>query len=97
MSAKSSTVHTGSGTEGQFLHDLEEKMEVKTLFNLNIPCYIVLDLFLLVFFSDWFTFLQVARVQLQIYESLNRLDVNQPAIKEGMARLDSNLLDITTV
>ena len=29
MSAKSSTMRTSSASEGEFLHELEEKMEVK--------------------------------------------------------------------
>ncbi len=32
MSAKSSTMRTSSATEGEFLHELEEKMEVRALF-----------------------------------------------------------------
>lgn len=66
MCAKSSAMHSGSASEGEFLHELEEKMEV-------------------------------ARLQLQVMETLQRWTSDLPRVKEALSRLNTELLDITTV
>ena len=68
MSAKSCNLRTAASGEGEFLHELEEKLEV-------------------------------ARIQLQVYEALSRINAATPSrqIDQALAVLNSRLLDITTV
>jgi len=70
MSAKSATSTAASSQQGEFLHELEEKMEV-------------------------------ARLQLQIFDSLTKLGVqhciSDSTKQEALSRLNSELLDITTL
>jgi nuclear pore complex protein Nup155 len=66
MCAKSSAMHSGSASEGEFLHELEEKMEV-------------------------------ARLQMQVLETLQKWTSDLPTVKDALSRLNSELLDITTV
>ncbi|ELU06399.1 hypothetical protein CAPTEDRAFT_198384 [Capitella teleta] len=63
MCAKSSTSSTA---DGEFLHELEEKMEV-------------------------------ARLQLKIHETISRFPGHDRQMEEALARLNSELLDITTL
>ena len=39
MSAKSSTMRTSSASEGEFLHELEEKMEVHCQKTVTFRCF----------------------------------------------------------
>ncbi|XP_064606018.1 nuclear pore complex protein Nup155-like [Liolophura sinensis] len=64
--AKSSGTTVSSATEGEFLHELEEKMEV-------------------------------ARLQMQVYDAISKLNMGLPDVVEAAKRLDSNLHDITTL
>ena len=68
MSAKSCNLRTAASGEGEFLHELEEKLEV-------------------------------ARIQMQVYEALSRINTATPSrqIDQALAVLNSRLLDITTV
>ena len=68
MSAKSSNLRTSVSGEGEFLHELEEKLEV-------------------------------ARIQMQVYEALMRIKTGPAAAHLGhaLAVLNSRLMDITTV
>lgn len=68
MSAKSCNLRTAASGEGEFLHELEEKLEV-------------------------------ARIQMQVYEALSRINAATPSrqIDQALAVLNSRLLDITTV
>ncbi|XP_074640475.1 nuclear pore complex protein Nup155-like [Tubulanus polymorphus] len=66
MCAKSSTIRGVSGADGEFLHELEEKMDV-------------------------------ARLQIQMLETLQRLPATVPQLEEAISRLNSELLDITTL
>ncbi|XP_041357627.1 nuclear pore complex protein Nup155-like [Gigantopelta aegis] len=65
MCAKSSTSRISSAAGGEFLHELEEKMEV-------------------------------ARLQLQVQKAMCKLPMN-PEIDEALSRLNSELVDITTL
>ncbi|KAM8961578.1 nuclear pore complex protein Nup155 [Pelodytes ibericus] len=64
LSAKSSTGMATLPADGEFLHELEEKMEV-------------------------------ARIQLQIQETLIRWHSHHASVQEAVAQLDSQLMDIT--
>ncbi|MGH0126184.1 UNVERIFIED_CONTAM: hypothetical protein FKN15_005580 [Acipenser sinensis] len=64
LSAKSSTSATSQAADGEFLHELEEKMEV-------------------------------ARIQLQIQETLSRQYSQHPSVQGALSQLDSELMDIT--
>ena len=68
MSAKSSNLRTAVSGEGEFLHELEEKLEV-------------------------------ARIQMQVYEALMRINsvTSSRHLDQALAVLNSRLLDITTV
>ncbi|KAM7443523.1 hypothetical protein ABFA07_007737 [Porites harrisoni] len=68
MSAKSCNLRTAASGEGEFLHELEEKLEV-------------------------------ARIQMQVYEALSRINTATPSrqIDQALAVLNSRLLDITTL
>ncbi|XP_074610935.1 nuclear pore complex protein Nup155-like [Acropora palmata] len=68
MSAKSSNLRTSVSGEGEFLHELEEKLEV-------------------------------ARIQMQVYEALMRIKTGPAAAHLGhaLAVLNSRLMDITTL
>lgn len=68
MSAKSCNLRIAGSGEGEFLHELEEKLEV-------------------------------ARIQMQVYQALVNLKVVNPSsrIAQALAALDSRLLDVTTV
>ena len=68
MSAKSCNLRTAGSGEGEFLHELEEKLEV-------------------------------ARIQMQVYQALVNLKAVNPSrrISQALAALDSRLLDVTTV
>ena len=68
MSAKSCNLRTAGSGEGEFLHELEEKLEV-------------------------------ARIQMQVYQALVNLKAANPSrrISQALAVLDSRLLDVTTV
>nr|KAF6490461.1 nucleoporin 155 [Molossus molossus] len=64
LSAKSSTAISSSAADGEFLHELEEKMEV-------------------------------ARIQLQIQETLQRQYSHHSSVQDAISQLDSELMDIT--
>ncbi|KAM4809382.1 nuclear pore complex protein Nup155 [Rhinophrynus dorsalis] len=64
LSAKSSTAVSSLAADGEFLHELEESMEV-------------------------------ARIQLQIQETLIRRYSHHPSVQEAVSQLDSHLMDIT--
>ncbi|XP_006889597.1 PREDICTED: nuclear pore complex protein Nup155-like isoform X2 [Elephantulus edwardii] len=64
LSAKSSTAISSIAADGEFLHELEEKMEV-------------------------------ARIQLQIQETLQRQCSHHSSVQDAVSRLDSELMDIT--
>lgn len=68
MSAKSSNLRTSVSGEGEFLHELEEKLEV-------------------------------ARIQMQVYEALMRINTGPASAHLGhaLAVLNSRLMDITTL
>lgn len=68
MSAKSSNLRTAVSGEGEFLHELEEKLEV-------------------------------ARIQMQVYEALMRINSVTASrhLDQALAVLNSRLLDITTL
>ena len=68
MSAKSCNLRTAGSGEGEFLHELEEKLEV-------------------------------ARIQMQVYQALVKLNASNPSrrIEQALAGLNSQLLDVTTV
>ncbi|XP_007065800.2 nuclear pore complex protein Nup155 isoform X1 [Chelonia mydas] len=64
LSAKSSTAISSIAADGEFLHELEEKMEV-------------------------------ARIQLQIEETLQRQYFHHSSVQDAISQLDSELMDIT--
>ncbi|XP_072448887.1 nuclear pore complex protein Nup155 isoform X2 [Chiloscyllium punctatum] len=64
LSAKSSTTTSSQAADGEFLHELEEKMEV-------------------------------ARIQLQIQDTLTRNYSQHPSVQEAISQLDVELMDIT--
>ncbi|NXK00399.1 NU155 protein, partial [Corythaixoides concolor] len=64
LSAKSSTAISSIAADGEFLHELEEKMEV-------------------------------ARIQLQIQETLQRQYSHHSSVQDAISRLDAELMDIT--
>ncbi|XP_041042883.1 nuclear pore complex protein Nup155 isoform X1 [Carcharodon carcharias] len=64
LSAKSSTATSSQAADGEFLHELEEKMEV-------------------------------ARIQLQIQDTLARNYSQHPSVQEAISQLDTELMDIT--
>ncbi|XP_049995011.1 nuclear pore complex protein Nup155 isoform X2 [Alexandromys fortis] len=64
LSAKSSTAISSIAADGEFLHELEEKMEV-------------------------------ARIQLQIQETLQRQYSHHSSVQDAISQLDSELMDIT--
>uniref|UniRef100_A0A8D0GR82 Nucleoporin 155 n=1 Tax=Sphenodon punctatus TaxID=8508 RepID=A0A8D0GR82_SPHPU len=64
LSAKSSTAISSVAADGEFLHELEEKMEV-------------------------------ARIQLQIQETLQRQYSHHSSVQDAISQLDSELMDIT--
>ncbi|NWU89366.1 NU155 protein, partial [Upupa epops] len=64
LSAKSSTAISPIAADGEFLHELEEKMEV-------------------------------ARIQLQIQETLQRQYSHHSSVQDAVSQLDSQLMDIT--
>ena len=68
MSAKSCNLRTAASGEGEFLHELEEKLEV-------------------------------ARIQMQVYEALTRVNTatSSRQLEQALALLNSHLMDITTV
>lgn len=68
MSAKSCNLRTAGSGEGEFLHELKEKLEV-------------------------------ARIQMQVYQALVKLNGSNPSrrIDQALAGLNSQLLDVTTV
>ncbi|KAI0209905.1 hypothetical protein LSAT2_005340 [Lamellibrachia satsuma] len=66
MCAKSSTLRTTSAVEGEFLHELEEKMEV-------------------------------AAIQLQIFELLSKQQPNRPELSEALTQLNAELVNITSL
>lgn len=68
MSAKSCNLRTAGSGEGEFLHELEEKLEV-------------------------------ARIQMQVYQALVKLNASNPSrrIEQALAGLNSQLLDVTIV
>ncbi|XP_077981190.1 nuclear pore complex protein Nup155-like [Glandiceps talaboti] len=64
MSAKSSNLRTSSASDGEFLHDLEEKMEV-------------------------------ARIQLKVFEAITNFTSNQQEVQTALSQLNAELMDIT--
>ncbi|PIK56013.1 putative nuclear pore complex protein, partial [Apostichopus japonicus] len=65
MCAKSSSLRTSSASEGEFLYDLEEKLEV-------------------------------ARLQLQVFEAITRNhDISDPQVRDAGTQLNAELMDIT--
>uniref|UniRef100_A0A8B9D8U3 Nucleoporin 155 n=1 Tax=Anser cygnoides TaxID=8845 RepID=A0A8B9D8U3_ANSCY len=64
LSAKSSTTVSSIAADGEFLHELEEKMEV-------------------------------ARIQLQIQETLQRQYSHHSSVQDAVSQLDAELMDIT--
>uniref|UniRef100_A0A8C4PPP1 Nucleoporin 155 n=1 Tax=Equus asinus TaxID=9793 RepID=A0A8C4PPP1_EQUAS len=64
LSAKSSTAISSIAADGEFLHELEEKMEV-------------------------------ARIQLQIQETLQRQYSHHSSVQDAISQLDAELMDIT--
>ncbi|XP_009707676.1 PREDICTED: nuclear pore complex protein Nup155 isoform X2 [Cariama cristata] len=64
LSAKSSTAISSIAADGEFLHELEEKMEV-------------------------------ARIQLQIQETLQRQYSHHSSVQDAITQLDAELMDIT--
>uniref|UniRef100_A0A8C2T5F5 Nucleoporin 155 n=1 Tax=Coturnix japonica TaxID=93934 RepID=A0A8C2T5F5_COTJA len=64
LSAKSSTAISSIAADGEFLHELEEKMDV-------------------------------ARIQLQIQETLQRQYSHHPSVQDAISQLDAELMDIT--
>ncbi|NWT04676.1 NU155 protein, partial [Mionectes macconnelli] len=64
LSAKSSTTISSIAADGEFLHELEEKMEV-------------------------------AGIQLQIQETLQRQYSHHPSVQDAISQLDAELMDIT--
>ncbi|NWH73279.1 NU155 protein, partial [Piaya cayana] len=64
LSAKSSTAVSSIAADGEFLHELEEKMEV-------------------------------ARIQLQIQETLQRQYSHHSSVQDAISQLDAELMDIT--
>ncbi|XP_038599878.1 nuclear pore complex protein Nup155 isoform X2 [Tachyglossus aculeatus] len=64
LSAKSSTAISSIAADGEFLHELEEKMEV-------------------------------ARIQLQIQDTLQRQYSHHSSVQDAISQLDSELMDIT--
>ncbi|XP_071835712.1 nuclear pore complex protein Nup155-like [Apostichopus japonicus] len=65
MCAKSSSLRTSSASEGEFLYDLEEKLEV-------------------------------ARLQLQVFEAITRNhDISDPQVRDAVTQLNAELMDIT--
>nr|KAF6441700.1 nucleoporin 155 [Rousettus aegyptiacus] len=64
LSAKSSTAISSIAADGEFLHELEEKMEV-------------------------------ARIQLQVQETLQRQYSHHSSVQDAISQLDSELMDIT--
>ncbi|KFZ55857.1 Nuclear pore complex protein Nup155, partial [Antrostomus carolinensis] len=64
LSAKSSTAISSIAADGEFLHELEEKMEV-------------------------------ARIQLQIQEALQRQYSHHSSVQDAISQLDAELMDIT--
>uniref|UniRef100_A0A8B9J1Q5 Nucleoporin 155 n=1 Tax=Amazona collaria TaxID=241587 RepID=A0A8B9J1Q5_9PSIT len=64
LSAKSSTAMSCVAADGEFLHELEEKMDV-------------------------------ARIQLQIQETLQRQYSHHSSVQEAISQLDAELMDIT--
>lgn len=68
MSAKSCNLRTAASGEGEFLHELEEKLEV-------------------------------ARIQMQVYEALTRVNAASQSrqLEQALAVLNSHLVDITTL
>ncbi|KAK2179646.1 hypothetical protein NP493_478g02009 [Ridgeia piscesae] len=66
MCAKSSTLRTTSAVEGEFLHELEEKMEV-------------------------------AAIQLQIFELLSKQQPNRPDFSDALGQLNAELVNITSL
>ncbi|NXF41371.1 NU155 protein, partial [Nyctibius bracteatus] len=66
LSAKSSTAISSIAADGEFLHELEEKMEV-------------------------------ARIQLQIQETLQRQYSHHSSVQDAISQLDAELMDITKV
>ncbi|PFX30165.1 Nuclear pore complex protein Nup155 [Stylophora pistillata] len=68
MSAKSCNLRTSGSTDGEFLHELEEKLEV-------------------------------ARIQMQVYQALVRINSANPSrrIDQALIGLNSQLLDVTTL
>uniref|UniRef100_A0A8C9FXP4 Nucleoporin Nup133/Nup155-like C-terminal domain-containing protein n=1 Tax=Pavo cristatus TaxID=9049 RepID=A0A8C9FXP4_PAVCR len=66
LSAKSSTAISSIAADGEFLHELEEKMDV-------------------------------ARIQLQIQETLQRQYSHHSSVQDAISQLDAELMDITKV
>ncbi|KAM6303695.1 nuclear pore complex protein Nup155 isoform 2-T2 [Podargus strigoides] len=66
LSAKSSPAISPTAADGEFLHELEEKMEV-------------------------------ARIQLQIQETLQQQHSHHSSVQDAISRLDAELVDITTL
>ncbi|XP_071953322.1 nuclear pore complex protein Nup155-like [Antedon mediterranea] len=64
MCAKSSNLITSTATDGEFLHELEEKMEV-------------------------------ARLQLQVFEAISQFPGQDPRVQEALSQLSAQLMDIT--
>uniref|UniRef100_A0A672U7C8 Nuclear pore complex protein Nup155 n=1 Tax=Strigops habroptila TaxID=2489341 RepID=A0A672U7C8_STRHB len=64
LSAKSSTARSSVAADGEFLHELEEKMDV-------------------------------ARIQLQIQETLQRQYSHHSSVQDAISQLDAELMDIT--
>ncbi|XP_034458801.1 nuclear pore complex protein Nup155 isoform X2 [Hippoglossus hippoglossus] len=64
LSAKSSSCISAQASDGEFLHGLEEKMEL-------------------------------ARIQVQIQDTLIRQHSHHPSVKNAISQLDSELMDIT--
>ena len=67
--------------------------DLRTIFNL-VPNFVKEIIIKIGIFLSW----QVARLQLQIFESLSRgREAQKPRVQEALARLNSELVDITTV
>lgn len=79
------------GADGEFLHELEEKMEVFTHHLISVDSLCMSGCCNSVFV------LQVVRIQVQIQETLRRQYSQHPSVQGAITQLDSELMDITKV
>lgn len=91
LSSKSSSCVSSLGADGEFLHELEEKMEVFTHHLISVDSLCMSGCCNSVFV------LQVVRIQVQIQETLRRQYSQHPSVQGAITQLDSELMDITKV